>query len=70
MWASGNGHHDIVRTLLEAKADLNAKSNVRNQNDDDDDDDDNTINYLDDDAADDDSYRLFMLIIDNYDDSK
>jgi cation transport ATPase len=31
MLASGNGHHDIVRTLLEAKADLNAKNNVRNQ---------------------------------------
>ena len=31
MTASGNGHHDIVRTLLEAKADLNAKNNVRNQ---------------------------------------
>ena len=31
MWASYNGHHDIVRTLLEAKADINAKSNVRNQ---------------------------------------
>ena len=31
MMASGNGHHDIVRTLLEAKADLNAQDNVRNQ---------------------------------------
>ena len=31
MLASMNGHHDIVRTLLEAKADLNAKNNVRNQ---------------------------------------
>ena len=31
MWASYNGHHDIVRTLLEAKADINAKDNVRNQ---------------------------------------
>ncbi len=31
MWASWNGHHDIVRTLLEAKADLNAKTKVRNQ---------------------------------------
>jgi hypothetical protein len=29
--ASGNGHHDIVRTLLEAKADINVQSNVRNQ---------------------------------------
>ncbi len=31
MEASYNGHHDIVRTLLEAKADINAKTNVRNQ---------------------------------------
>ena len=31
MWASGNGHHDIVRTLLEGGGDLNVKSNVRNQ---------------------------------------
>jgi hypothetical protein len=31
MRASENGHHDIVRTLLEAKADVNAKNNVRNQ---------------------------------------
>ena len=31
MLASWNGHHDIVRTLLEAKADLNAQNNVRNQ---------------------------------------
>ena len=31
MLASWNGHHDIVRTLLEAKADINAKYNVRNQ---------------------------------------
>ncbi len=31
MGASEKGHHDIVRTLLEAKADLNAKNNVRNQ---------------------------------------
>ena len=31
MWASENSNHDIVRTLLEAKADINAKSNVRNQ---------------------------------------
>ena len=31
MLASRNGNHDIVRTLLEAKADINAKSNVRNQ---------------------------------------
>ena len=31
MWASWDGHHDIVRTLLEAKVDINAKTNVRNQ---------------------------------------
>jgi len=31
MEASYNGHHDIVRTLLEAKADVNAKNKVRNQ---------------------------------------
>ena len=31
MSASGNGHHDIVRTLLEAKADVNAQNSVRNQ---------------------------------------
>jgi len=31
MKASENGHLDIVRTLLEAKADVNAKDNVRNQ---------------------------------------
>ena len=31
MWASNNGHLDIVRTLLEAGADLNAQSNVRDQ---------------------------------------
>ena len=57
MIASGFGHHDIVRTLLEAKADLNAKDNVRNQmmmiiiN---------TINYLDDDSADD-CYRCIYV---------
>ena len=48
MWASRDGHHDIVRTLLEAGANVNAKTKVRNQNDDD---NNNTINYLDDDAA-------------------
>ena len=31
MVASENGHNDIVRTLLEAEADVNAKNNVRNQ---------------------------------------
>ena len=65
MGASANGRHDIVRTLLEAGGDVNAKSNVRNQ----------TMMMIiiiilltilmmmiviD----------IFMLIIDNYDDSK
>ena len=31
MLASQNGYHDIVRTLLEVKALVNAKSKVRNQ---------------------------------------
>ena len=31
MLASRNGYHDIIRTLLEAKADVNPKDNVRNQ---------------------------------------
>ena len=31
MGTSWNGHHDIVRTLLEAEADVNAKRYVRNQ---------------------------------------
>ncbi len=31
MGASWKGHHDIVRTLLEAKADLNGQDKVRNQ---------------------------------------
>jgi len=31
MRASEKGHLDIVRTLLEAKADVNAKDQVRNQ---------------------------------------
>ena len=58
MLASWRGHHHIVRTLLEAKADLNAKNNVRNQNDDDN--IFNTINYLDDDDHDD-SYRCVYV---------
>jgi len=55
MWASGNGYLEVVRTLLEADADVNAKSKVRNQSNYD---DDNTINYLDydDDDDDDDCY--------------
>ena len=31
MYASWNGNLEIVRTLLEAKADINAKTNVRIQ---------------------------------------
>ena len=31
MGASENGHLDCVRTLLEYQADINAKTNVRNQ---------------------------------------
>ena len=31
MWASDKGNLDIVRTLLEGGADLNAQDNVRNQ---------------------------------------
>jgi hypothetical protein len=31
MLASWKGHHDIVRTLLQAKADVNAQNDVRNQ---------------------------------------
>ncbi len=31
MKASWRGQHEVVRTLLEAKADVNAKDNVRNQ---------------------------------------
>ena len=31
MLASMSGHHDIVRTLLEGGADVNAKDKVRNQ---------------------------------------
>ena len=31
MMASYNGHHEVVRTLLEAGANINDKTNVRNQ---------------------------------------
>jgi len=31
MGASENGHLEVVRTLLEGGADINAKNNVRNQ---------------------------------------
>ena len=31
MWASVNGHLDIVRTLLDGGGDINAQTNVRNQ---------------------------------------
>ncbi len=31
MKASKKGHHDIVRTLIEAEADVNAKDKVINQ---------------------------------------
>ena len=31
MWTSWRGHHDIVRTLIEGKAYVNAKNWVRNQ---------------------------------------
>jgi hypothetical protein len=31
MGASNNGHLEVLRTLLQAKADVNAKTNVRNQ---------------------------------------
>ena len=31
MWASENGHEELVRTLLEYQAEVNAQNNVRNQ---------------------------------------
>ena len=31
MWASKNGHLDIVRTLLDGGGDINVKNKVRNQ---------------------------------------
>ena len=35
MWASLHGHEEIVRTLLEYGANVNAETKVSNQNDDD-----------------------------------
>ncbi len=55
MKASMNGYLEVVRTLLEAKADVNDKTKVRNHYDGDY--KNNTINYLDADD-DDDCYRL------------
>ena len=48
MRASENGHLNVVRTLQEARANINDKNNVRNQMM------MNTINYLDYDDDDDD----------------
>ena len=31
MMASSNGHHEVIRTLLEGGADVNFKDEVRNQ---------------------------------------
>ena len=31
MYASGNGYLEVVRTLLEVEADVNAQTDVRNQ---------------------------------------
>jgi len=53
------GYLDVVRTLLQAKADVNDKTKVRNHYDDDDN-NNNTINYLDDDD-DDDCYRCIYV---------
>jgi len=54
------GYLEVVRTLLEAKANVNDKTKVRNQYDDDDD-NNNTINCLDADDDDDDCYRLIYF---------
>ena len=43
--ASEKGHHDIVRTLLENGAAVNAKDAVRNQKSNDDGDYNNSDNY-------------------------
>jgi len=51
MKASMNGYLEVVRTLLEAKADVNDKTKVRNHYDGDY--KNNTINYLDADDDDD-----------------
>ena len=60
MGASGNGHLNVVRTLLEAGALVNANSKVRNQNDDD---YDNSINnHTDDDDDDDDDDVCYRCI--------
>ena len=57
MLASWKGHLDVVRTLLESGANVNAKNNVRKKSNDN---DNNyiTINYLDDD---DDCYRCIYV---------
>ena len=69
MTACGNGHLEVVRTLLEGKADVNAQNNVRNQ-------------FMmmmmmmmmmiviNDEGGDFCKIDVFMSIIDNYDDSK
>ena len=61
MRASRDGHLEVVRTLLDCGADVNAQNEVRDQTNDDDDDNSNTFNYLDDDADDDDCYRCIYV---------